>query len=382
MKLFEYQAMDLLRGKGLSTNNGEVANTPDEAFAIASRFEGTVVVKAQVLTGGRGKAGGVKLVRTPEEARKIAAQILGMTIKGNTVRKLLVARALDIERELYVSVLVDSGEKCIDLIASAEGGMEIEEVARVSPEKIIRLRISNEILSDKKSIMTFLRDKFPGVSADQFASIIGKLYSLFIEFDCSLVEINPLAMDRAGNLVALDAKIVIDDNALYRHPELEALRNPEEYSADEIEARKASLAFVSLDGNIGCMVNGAGLAMATMDLIKHYGGAPANFLDIGGSSNPQKVVDGLSILRRNPGIKAILLNIFGGITRCDDIATGFLEAEKQFHIGVPIVIRLIGTNDTQGIRMLRENGFSAYSGLSDAVKAVVAESGQSMKTNE
>jgi len=337
------------------------------------------VIKAQVLTGGRGKAGGVKIVSSPDEAKTVSENIFGMTIKGNPVHLVLVTPAIAITNEYYISIVINSSEKTIECIISEEGGMEIEEVASHNSEKIHTIHLSPEIFAESKPITIVLRKIFSEDVSDKILGIMEKMFYLFIKNDCSLLEINPLVSDNDGNLIALDAKIVIDDNGLYKHPELDKYKNPEEYSPDEREARKSSLSFVSLDGDIGCMVNGAGLAMATMDLIKYAGGAPANFLDIGGSSNPQKVVDGLRILLRNKKIKAILLNIFGGITRCDDIAIGLIRAEEESTIPVPLVVRLIGTNDIEGIGMLQENGFNAFSDLMDAVKSVVDKSRSAIK---
>ena len=371
MKLFEYQARKLLDDYNIPVPTGEVASSSDEVFRIVTKMSGKVVIKAQVLTGGRGKAGGIKLVSSAEEAKAASADILKMNIKDNPVHKVLVTPAIDIKKEFYISILVNRSDKTIDCIICNEGGVEIEEIAVTSPEKIHKISVSMEILSQEKKIMSQLTEIFDPRLSKEILSIIKKMFDLFIQKDCSLVEINPLVLDKNGKIFALDAKIVIDDNSLYKHPDLEEFKNKEEYSQDEIDAKNASLAFVSLDGKIGCMVNGAGLAMATMDLIKYFGEEPANFLDIGGSSNPKKVVDGLKILLRNKKVKAILLNIFGGITRCDDIAKGLIEAEKQLEIGLPLVIRLIGTNDKEGIAILENNGFSAFSDLAEAVKAVV-----------
>lgn len=371
MKLFEYQAKKLLKDYDIPEPGGQAASSADEAYEIVSKMNGKAVIKAQVLTGGRGKAGGVKIVSSALEAKSAAREILQMIIKDNPVHKVLVTSAVDIKKEIYVSIVVNSGEKRIECIISEEGGIEIEDTAVNAPEKIHKIPLSLEILSEEKKVVDQLAKIFDLKFTRDIFSIIKKMFNLFIENDCSLVEINPLVIDQNNQLIALDAKIVIDDNALFKHPDLEKLKNTEEYSPDELDAKNASLAFVSLDGNIGCMVNGAGLAMATMDLIKYFGEKPANFLDIGGSSNPQKVVDGLKILLRNKSIKAILINIFGGITRCDDIARGLVEAEKEFNINIPLVIRLIGTNDREGIEILKNNGFTAFSGLTEAVKAVV-----------
>jgi succinyl-CoA synthetase beta subunit len=358
MKLFEYQAKGLLQKFQIPVQEGFISSSAGEAYEIAGKMKGRIVVKAQVLTGGRGKAGGVRIVSSAEEARTAAGEILGMTIKGIPVRRVMLV----IKEEYYAAIVLNSAEKRVECILSSEGGMEIEETAAKFPEKIYKIPLKRSMPPDVIPA---------GELPERMLDIIKKMFALFIENDCSLVEINPLAQGANGDLCALDAKIVIDDNALYKHPDLEELKNPEEYSTDEIEARKAGLAFVSLDGKIGCMVNGAGLAMATMDLIKYFGGEPANFLDIGGSSNPQKVVDGLKILIKNRSINAILLNIFGGITRCDDIARGLIEAEHEFRIDMPLVIRLIGTNDAEGIEILRQNGFTAFSSLADAVRAAV-----------
>ncbi len=373
MKLFEYQAQKLLNDFDIPSPGGKVATTAEEAVEIMQKTGDRAVIKAQVLTGGRGKAGGIAVVSSAEEARSAAERILKMSIRDNPVHKVFVTPTIDVKRELYTSILVNSGEKTIECMICAEGGIEIEEIAATSPEKIHRIPLSSEVFIEDRIIMERLGKIFNAGLAMKMRPLIEKMFNLFVENDCSLFEINPLAIDQNGGLTALDAKIVIDDNALFKHPGLEEMKNPEEYSQDEIDARKASLAFVSLDGRIGCMVNGAGLAMATMDLIKYFGGEPANFLDIGGSSNPGKVVDGLNILLRNKNIKAILLNIFGGITRCDDIAKGLVEAEKEFHIKLPLVIRLIGTNDMEGIAILKKNGFNAFSDLAEAVKSVVSK---------
>jgi succinyl-CoA synthetase beta subunit len=372
MKLYEYQSARLLAEYGLPVPHGELARDPDEAFRIAERLGGNVVIKAQVLVGGRGKAGGVKVVHSPVEAKRAAGTILAMTIHDLPVGKLLVTGAVDIEREFYASVVVNRGAIRAECVFSAAGGIEIEETATSSPESIRHIPVDPFGGIDGRILREELKASFGTEGLlDQAVSIIDGMYRLFREKDCSLVEVNPLVLTRSGRLMAIDAKIIIDDNALVKHPELEKLQNPEEHSRDEIDARSAGLSFVSLDGSIGCMVNGAGLAMATMDLIKHFGADPANFLDVGGSSNPQKVVDALTILMRNSKIKAILMNIFGGITRCDDIAKGILLARKSIDIRVPFVIRLIGTNDAPAREMLTREGLHAYDDLSEAVKKVI-----------
>lgn len=376
MKIHEYQARELFGEYGISRPDGLVASSVDEAVAAAGNLSFPAVVKAQVLVGGRGKAGGVKLVKDEAEAKKAAEAILGMDIKGEKVEKVLVVPAADILKEYYVGLTLDRGRKSLTLMLSAAGGVDIEELAVNDPDKIIKEPIYPHKGLDEKRIETICKDVFEDAGlAAQASDTVKKMYALFLEKGCSLVEINPYARIDEKSMAALDAKVNIDDNAAENLPEVAALRNPEEYSADEIEAREAGLSFVSMDGEIGCIVNGAGLAMATMDIIKHYGGNPANFLDVGGSSNPNKVVSALSILMRNPKVNAILINIFGGITRCDDIANGILEARKQIDIGVPMVIRLIGTNDKEGREILTGAGLEAEEVLSTAVKKVVAVSG-------
>jgi succinyl-CoA synthetase beta subunit len=329
------------------------------------------VVKGQVLTGGRGKAGAIKLVSSVAEAQAAAETILGMSVKGLTVNTLLVSEKISIAAEYYVSVTVDREAQGLVLILSAAGGMDIEEVAATTPDKIRRLAIGDN--SPKVDFKAWLAESFAEERLlEQAGKIIDAMVKLFIDKDCSLVEINPLAVTDAGQLVAADAKVVLDDNGLFRHPEMEAFFNPEEYTVDEIDANAAGLSFVSLEGEIGCMVNGAGLAMATMDGIKLAGGSPANFLDVGGSSNPQKVLDGMRILLRNKQLKAILINIFGGITRCDDVAQGILWARDQLDIQVPMVIRLIGTNEEKGHALLSDAGLRVARRMTDAIRDVVA----------
>jgi succinyl-CoA synthetase beta subunit len=373
MKLHEYQAKTLLRDYGIPVPEGAVASSPAEARAVAQRIGGTVMIKAQVLVGGRGKAGGVKMAKNPDEAEARARDILGMKIKGIEVMQVLVARAVDIASEYYVSLTVDRSARGVQCIASASGGMEIEEVAAHEPEKIVRIALDPGAGLVKARHYDALGRAFTGKGvAEQAWTIVQGMYRLFSEKDCSLVEINPCALDPAGRLVAADAKVIFDDNALYKHPELEAFRSPEEYSAEEMDARSNGLSYVSLDGTIGCIVNGAGLSMATMDLIKNAGGSPANFLDVGGSSSPDKVFHALRIILSNPRVRAVLINIFGGITRCDDIARGILMAREKLTLSVPLVIRLIGTNEKEGRALLSGAGIDAYDDLTEAVKGVVA----------
>ena len=372
MKLHEYQAKELLREHGIPVPEGRVARTPEEARALAGQIGCPVMIKAQVLVGGRGKAGGVKMAKDPAEAFSLAKAILGMKIKGIEVQQVLVARAVDITSEYYVSLTVDRVSKSIQCIASASGGMEIEEIAVKEPHKIVRFTVDPEGGLERGAHFDALGRAFGGgPRAEQAWHIVSGMYRLFTGKDCSLVEINPCALTPAGSLVAADAKVILDDNALFRHPEMESCRSAEEYGADEMDARSQGLSYVEMDGTIGCIVNGAGLAMATMDLIKYFGGSPANFLDVGGSSNPEKVLHALRIISKNPRVTAILINIFGGITRCDDIARGILLAKEKLAIPVPLTIRLIGTNEKEGRALLQGAGVEAFTELTEAVQAVV-----------
>ena len=372
MKLHEYQAKELFRRFGCPVEEGKIATTPEEAEAIAKELGTEVVVKAQVLVGGRGKAGGIKIAKTPEEARKHAEKILGMEIKGLKVKKVLVTRAVDIKHEAYLGAILDRRTKKVVMMASPEGGVDIEEVARRSPEKIFKIEI-DPFLGLKPYGARYLMEKIyddPEV-VKQGIDIAIKIYNTFIGVDASLAEVNPLVLTPDGKLVCVDAKIVLDDNGLIRHPEFLDWRDPDEYTEDEVKAKDAGLSFVKLTGDIGCVVNGAGLAMATMDLIKHYGGEPANFLDVGGSSNPQKVVTALDIITRDPHVKVIFFNIFGGITRCDDIANGIVQAIEQFKPRVPIIARLVGTNQEQAHEILKKAGIPVFSTMDDVVKEAV-----------
>ena len=372
MNIHEYQGRELFVQYGIPCPPAVVADTPDAAVAAALKIGLPAVIKAQVLTGGRGKAGGVKVVRTETDAHAAATRILGMQIKGMTVQRVLVVPAMDIRREFYIGLTVDRAQRKLVLMISASGGVDIEDLAVNDPDAILKVHLPPLGDYDAAVARPALQKAFgaPNLVA-QAEDAVARLYRLFTEKDCSLVEINPYALIAGDRLLALDAKVNFDDNGLIRHPELEALRNPEESSADEIQARKVNLSFVSMDGDIGCIVNGAGLAMATMDLIKHFGGDPANFLDVGGSSNPEKVLNALKIILNNPRVTAILINIFGGITRCDDIAKGILMATQQIKIPVPMVIRLIGTNDKEGRAILAQAGLTSSEDLTSAVQAVV-----------
>ncbi|GMV08342.1 MAG TPA: ADP-forming succinate--CoA ligase subunit beta [Gemmatimonadaceae bacterium] len=372
MNIHEYQAKEILRAVGVPIPPGETATTPDEAEAIARRIGKMVVVKAQVHAGGRGKAGGVKLAKTPGEAREKAQAILGMQIKGLTVQKVLVTEAADIASEAYVGIILDRASKKPVFMVSPAGGIDIEEVAATTPDKILKLPIDTRyglMPFQAMRLGFFLYDDL--AKARAAARIMGQLYTAFMQSGCSLAEINPLVVTPAGDVIAVDAKMVIDDNELDRRPAIAALRDESAEAPSEVLARNANLTFIKLDGNVGCVVNGAGLAMATMDLVKYYGGDPANFLDIGGSSNPEKVVNALRIITADPSVKAILFNIFGGITRTDDVANGIVTATKENPLKVPIVIRLTGTNEEIAMKILTANGFSASSDMDEAVKKAV-----------
>lgn len=353
---------------GIPVPKGELARTPDQAVTAVAALGGNAVIKGQVLTGGRGKAGAIRVVSLQAQAESAAKEILEMSVKGFTVEQVLVTERLDIRSEYYAAITVDREAKAATLIISAAGGMDIEEIAEREPGEIRRFAMPGEV----GELSKWLSSSFPERALlDQAVQIVQNMYRLFRDKDCSLVEINPLAVTAQGQVIAADAKIVFDDNAVPQHPDLAELRNAEEYTSDELEARDAGLSFVSLSGEIGCMVNGAGLAMATMDCIKLAGGSPANFLDVGGSSDPQKVLDAMRILLRNKQLKVILVNIFGGITRCDDVAQGILWAREQLNITLPIVIRLIGTNEEKGRKMLSNAGMIVARRMSDAIQDAV-----------
>ncbi len=357
MKIHEYQAKEIFEQYNIPTPKGKVASTPDEVYQIAKEIGKKVVVKAQVHVGGRGKAGGVKLADTPEQAKDVATKILGMDIKGLTVKKVLVVEAVEIQKELYLGLILDRGPKKVTIMVSEAGGMDIEEVAAKTPEKILKASI-DPLLGVKgfqasRLFMDIFKDKEQYKTA---LSVTQKLYQIFMDKDCSLVEINPFAILKDGRIIAADAKINFDDNALEKHQDIQKLMDLDAVDKNELEANEYGLSFVQLDGNVGCIVNGAGLAMATMDGVKLYKGEPANFLDVGGSSNPQKVVKALEIIMSNPKVKSILFNIFGGITRCDDIATGIIDALNKINIPVPIVVRLTGTNEEIARDILNKSG--------------------------
>jgi len=372
MNIHEYQARALLKAQGIPMLDGDVASTPTEAEAIARRLGRTVVIKAQVHAGGRGKAGGVRLAKNPAEALDHAAEILGMQIKGLTVQKVLVVPAAEIASESYLGLIMDRESQRPVFMVSSAGGVDIEEVAAKTPEKIARLGVDPTygLFPHQALALAFaLYQDFAQVKAA--AKIMEQLYTAFLANGASLAEINPLVTTPDGRVLALDAKIVIDDNELFWRPDLGLLRDDTAEEPSEAAARRANLSFIKLDGNVGCVVNGAGLAMATMDLVKFYGGEPANFLDIGGSSSPEKVINALKIITQDAHVKAILFNIFGGITRTDDVANGIVAATRQFKVNVPIVIRLTGTNEAEAIKILNGVGMRALSDMDQAVEQVV-----------
>ncbi len=373
MKIHEYQARDIFSSAGIPALPWGVASTPDEAEEIARSMNGPVVIKAQVHVGGRGKAGGVKLAANPAEARTAATAILGMNIKGLIVRKVLVARSVNIVSEAYLGITVDRAAHKVVLIGTASGGVEIEQIARETPDAITKICVNPARTPDPALFQEMaLKIYSDRQLAAQAADILSRMYDLFIQKDCSLAEINPLAVNGdTGNLVAADSKIVFDDNALFRHPELAALQDLEQENPKEMDAREHGLSFVDLDGDIGCIVNGAGLAMATMDMIKAAGSQPANFLDVGGSSNPDKVLHALRIILSNPRVKAIVINIFGGITRCDDIAAGILRATQNMNIPVPVFVRLTGTNREKAMEMLKDSKLSVADSMDEVIRMAV-----------
>jgi succinyl-CoA synthetase beta subunit len=383
MKIHEYQAKELLRKYGVPTPRGVPCFSVDEAVQAAKTLGGPVwVVKAQIHAGGRGKGGGVKLARSVDEVKALAGQILGMQLvthqtgpQGQKVRRLLIEEGADIKQEYYLAMVVDRGTQKVALMASAEGGMDIEEVAAKHPEKIHRLAIDPATgIEDAEADDVARKIGIPDASVPQARNVLQELYRAFWETDSSLAEINPLILTGDGRVIALDAKMNFDDNALFRHPEVVAMRDLDEEDPAEVEASKFDLNYIQLDGNIGCLVNGAGLAMATMDIIKFYGGSPANFLDVGGGATTEKVTEAFKIMLRNPALAAILVNIFGGIMKCDVIATALVAAAKVVRLRVPLVVRLEGTNVELGKQILAESGLPIVSAadMADAAQKVVA----------
>ncbi len=382
MNIHEYQAKEILREYGVAVPDGGVCYNSASARDMAKRLgDGPWVVKAQIHAGGRGKGGGVKLAKTPNEVRDITREILGMTLvthqtgpEGKLVRRVLVEKGCNIANELYVSLLVDRATARVTFMASTEGGMDIEEVAAKTPEKIILEPIDSLIgLAPFQARNIAFKLGLNGKLANQAVAMFIGLYKAFVGCDCSLLEINPLVVTAEGNLLALDAKFGFDDNALFRHPKISDLRDYDEEDHNEIEASQYDLSYISLSGNIGCLVNGAGLAMATMDIIKHFGGDPANFLDVGGGATIERVTEAFKIILSDSRVRGILVNIFGGIMKCDVIATGVIEAAKQVGIKVPLVVRLEGTNVERGKQLLSESGLNIVSadGMADAAQKIV-----------
>ena len=373
MKLHEYQSKQIFAKYGIPIPKGRVAATASEAKAIAEELGGRVVIKSQVLVGGRGKAGGVKLAKDPEEAELLATQILAMEIKGLPVRKVLVDEAAAIESEIYFSITNDRAARKPVMIASAAGGMEIEEVAAKAPEKIIKVHIDPLLgLRDYQARDIAASIDLPREYWKDFNKIATGLWRTYSETDASLAEINPLVITKDKRLVALDGKMIIDDNAMFRHADLAEMRDVDEEAPAETEARKYGLSYIKLDGNIGCMVNGAGLAMTSMDIVKLFGGEPANFLDIGGGAGSDKVAAAMKIILSDPNVKAVLFNIFGGITRCDEVARGILVAMDEVKPKVPMVVRLVGTNAEEGRKLLADAKMITAETLADAAKKSVA----------
>ncbi len=382
MKIHEYQGKEILRKFGVTTPRGVPCFSVDEAVKAAETLGGKVwVVKAQIHAGGRGKGGGVKVAKSLDEVRQYAGQILGMQLvthqtgpEGQKVRRLLIEEGADIKKEYYVAALTDRATQKVAMMASSEGGMDIEEVAHSTPEKILKVFVDPAIgLTDEQALYLSNGIGVPEGSTAQAVDTLKKLYATYMETDCSLAEINPLILEGNGTIKALDAKFNFDSNALYRHPEIVEFRDLDEEDADEIEASKFDLAYISLDGNIGCLVNGAGLAMATMDTIKLFGAEPANFLDVGGGATTEKVTEAFKIMLKNPKVKGILVNIFGGIMRCDTIATGVVTAAKEVHLSVPLVVRMKGTNEEIGKQILRDSGLPiiAADTMAEAAQKIV-----------
>ena len=383
MKIHEYQGKEILRQFGVPVPRGIPAFTVQEAVEAAQKLGGPVwVVKAQIHAGGRGKGGGVKVAKSIDQVKELAGQILGMQLKthqtgpeGQKVRRLYIEDGADIQKEYYVSVVTDRASQKVAIIASSEGGMDIEEVAHKTPEKIITELVDPIAGLGKEQALKIAKAVgLAGGSADQAADVLQKLYQCYMDTDASLVEINPLNCDSKGNIIALDAKFNFDANALFRHPEIVAYRDLDEEDPAEVEASKFDLAYIQLDGNIGCLVNGAGLAMATMDTIKLFGGEPANFLDVGGGATAEKVTEAFKIMLGNPKVKGILVNIFGGIMKCDTIATGVVTACRAVNLSVPLVVRMKGTNEELGKKILAESGLPIISAdtMAEAATQVVA----------
>ncbi|KIH75684.1 succinyl-CoA synthetase beta subunit [Geoalkalibacter ferrihydriticus] len=382
MNIHEYQAKEILRKYAVPVPDGHVVYNSNSARDWAKRLgEGPWIVKAQIHAGGRGKGGGVKLARTPDEVKRLAVEMIGMTLvthqtgpEGKTVKRVLVEKACNIEKEYYLSFLVDRGTSQVTLMASAAGGMDIEEVAANTPEQIFFESIDPLIgLAPFQARKVAFKLGLGAAQVKQAVPLLMNIYKMFVEEDCSLLEINPLVLTKEGNLLCIDAKLNFDDNALFRHRVIRDMRDYDEEDPNEIEASQYDLSYIALDGNIGCLVNGAGLAMATMDIIKHYGGEPANFLDVGGGATIERVTEAFKIILSDAKVKGILVNIFGGIMKCDIIATGVIEAAKQVGVKVPLVVRLEGTNVAKGKKLLAESGLNIVSadGMTEAAEKIV-----------
>ena len=377
MRLHEYQSKALFAINNIPIPKGRVIESPEEAKVICAELGNKVIIKAQVLVGGRGKGGGVHLARNPEEAVTFSRQILGMTLKDLPVRKVMVEEAVSIEKEIYLSITNDRISQKPILIASSAGGMDIEEVAQASPDKIIR-RVIDPLLGLRDYQ---LRDVAINIDLDRsfwqsFGELVNNLWKVYVDCDCSLVEVNPLAITTDGKLIALDAKVILDDNALFRHPSMAELRDKDTESSAELEGRRIGVSFIRMNGNIGCLVNGAGLAMASMDIIKHMGGEPANFLDIGGGATAVKVAASLKLILSDPKVKAVLINVFGGITRCDEVAKGVMDAFKILQTDLPVVVRLVGTNDEEGMSLIKDTHLIPANSLMEAARIAVAKAGE------
>jgi len=372
MKIHEYQATQIFEKAGIPVVSGSVTSDAAGALKIAEQIGYPVVLKSQVLVGGRGKAGGIKVVQNKQKLQKIFSELQSLEIKGQRVEKILIVRAIDIKKEFYIGATIDNIKNDVVLIASSAGGVEIEEVAKTNPQAIKKYYLQGKQEIDEQRWPEFISAVFEDLSHQQVGTVIFQnLVKIFFDHDCSLVEINPLVVDGEGKIFAADAKINFDDSALFRHDDIQKMQDMTYEDADELEAKKNGLNFVKLDGNVGCIVNGAGLAMGTMDVIKLSGGKPANFLDVGGSSNPQKVLSAIKIILKNKDIKVILINIFGGITRCDDIAKGILEARDQLDIPVPLVVRLTGTNEKEAKELLAKYNINTFSTMRNAVEEAV-----------
>ncbi len=382
MNIHEYQAKELLRQYKVATPDGRVAESAEDARQITKEFGGQSVVKAQIHAGGRGKGGGVKFATDPDKAAELFKQMSGMTLvtkqtgaEGRKVHTVFISNPVDIERELYLAFLVDRASSRVTLMASTEGGVEIEEVAEKTPEKIIRVIVDPALgLSGFQARQIAFGLGLSGDSFKKAVTFLNNLYRLFVEKDCAMVEVNPLVITKQGEVIALDAKIGFDDNALFRHPDVLAYRDLNEEAAEEIEASKFNLNFIKLDGTIGCMVNGAGLAMGTMDIIKYHGGSPANFLDVGGGATEEAVKNAFRIILQDHAVKGVMVNIFGGIMRCDIVANGIVNAAKEIGIAVPVVVRLEGTNVEEGKKILADSGLNLIvaKDLKDAAEKIVA----------